>query len=86
MNFVCQFQVVEDEDTTDLLDQLSMTEEEYITETKKALTTNGGAEHFVYTIDSDKLTWKKYISKNMAVKFGYITLEKVSMVQGLIPK
>lgn len=73
--------MVEDEDTADLLDQLSMTEIEYVEETKKALTTHGGAENFAYTIDCDKFTWKKCISKDMSVKFGYILLQKVSIVQ-----
>lgn len=73
--------MVEDEDTCDLLDQLSMTEIEYVEETKKALTTHGGAENFAYTIDCDKFTWKKCISKDMSVKFGYTLLQKVSIVQ-----
>lgn len=54
-----------------------MSEEDYLNEVKTALTTHGGADNFVYSIEGEKFTWKKYVLNNMAVKFGCVTISLV---------
>uniref|UniRef100_A0A1B6MMR4 DNA repair protein XRCC4 n=1 Tax=Graphocephala atropunctata TaxID=36148 RepID=A0A1B6MMR4_9HEMI len=76
-----KFQIGKNEDVTELIDQLSLTEEKYVEETRNALTTHGGAEQFAYTLENDTFTWKKYVRTNMAVKFGYAFLSKVSVLE-----
>ncbi|XP_046667539.1 uncharacterized protein PFB0765w-like isoform X1 [Homalodisca vitripennis] len=75
------FQIDDNEDVAELLDQLSLTEESYMEETSNALTTHGGAQQFAYMIENDTFTWKKYVRTNMAVKFGYVLLSKVPVFE-----
>ncbi|XP_054270965.1 uncharacterized protein LOC128991798 [Macrosteles quadrilineatus] len=63
----------------ELLDQLSLSKDMYIEESKKALTTHGGVNNFVYTLENDKFIWKKLVRNNMSVKFGIVNLTKVPL-------
>lgn len=81
-----QFQVLGNEEITEFLEDLSMSEEEYFKEVKTALTTHGGAENYVYSIENEIFSWKKYVQKNMAVKFGYIDISLVNIISYIKPE
>jgi hypothetical protein len=58
---------------------LQLSVEDYINETKAALSTQGGASHFTYLVEDGKFMWKKLdqCSKNIKMKYGCIELAEV---------
>lgn len=69
------FQMTE-ENVRDMCNQLGMSNEDYIDECKKALTTNGGYKSFTYKLDGNIFQWKK-ISLEMKITFGSVQLNEV---------
>jgi hypothetical protein len=57
---------------------LQLAVEDYMNETKLALSTPGGGSHFTYLIEDGKFVWKKLDQcSNIRMKYGYIQLEEV---------
>jgi hypothetical protein len=57
---------------------LQLSIEDYINETKTALSTHGGADHFTYLIKDAQFMWKKLDQySNIKIKYGCIQLTEV---------
>nr|CAD7415366.1 unnamed protein product [Timema poppensis] len=55
--------------------QLFLGNEEYINETRKALTSDGGDEQFTYSIENHQFSWKKVdVETDIRVKYGFVHL------------
>jgi hypothetical protein len=64
--------------TEQLSQLLQLSVEEYMNETKLALSTQGGARHFTYLVEDGKFVWKKLDQcSKIRMKYGYIKLEEV---------
>lgn len=63
--------------TEQLSQLLQLSVEEYVNETKLALSTQGGARHFTYLVEDGKFVWKKLDQcSKIRMKYGYIQLEE----------
>ncbi|XP_071447335.1 DNA repair protein XRCC4-like [Hetaerina americana] len=51
--------------------------EEYLLETKRALTCDGGCAEFTYSLIKSEFQWKKIIDDNIKIKFGSLLLEEI---------
>ncbi|XP_069681908.1 DNA repair protein XRCC4 [Periplaneta americana] len=61
---------------------LDLSVEDYITETKAVLSTQGGAHNFTYVIEDDQFIWKKQDQQTkIKIKYGYIDLEKAPILE-----
>jgi hypothetical protein len=57
---------------------LKLPVDDYIIETKTALSTQGGASSFSYVVEDGQFIWKKLDQcSNIRMKYGWIQLEKV---------
>jgi hypothetical protein len=57
---------------------LKLSAEDYINETKAALSTQGGANHFTYLVEDGQFMWKKLDQcSNIKIKYGCIQLAEV---------
>ncbi|XP_021936235.1 uncharacterized protein LOC110837903 isoform X2 [Zootermopsis nevadensis] len=63
-------------DHTEQMSQLlQLSVKDYITETKVALSTQGGASHFTYVVEDGQFMWKKLDQlSNIKIKYGCIQL------------
>ncbi|PNF36435.1 hypothetical protein B7P43_G15890 [Cryptotermes secundus] len=58
---------------------LQLSVEEYMNETKLALSTQGGARHFTYLIEDGRFVWKKLDQcSKIRMKYGYIQLQETT--------
>jgi hypothetical protein len=64
--------------TEQLSQLLQLSVEEYMNETKLALSTQGGAIHFTYLVEDGSFVWKKLDQcSKIRMKYGYIQLQEV---------
>nr|CAD7455741.1 unnamed protein product [Timema tahoe] len=62
--------------------QLFLGNEEYINETRKALTSDGGDEQFTYAIENHQFSWKKVdVETDIRVKYGFVHLMNVPVFE-----
>ncbi|CAG2059276.1 unnamed protein product, partial [Timema podura] len=62
--------------------QLFLGNEEYINETRKALTSDGGDEQFTYSIENHQFSWKKVdVETDIRVKYGFVHLMNVPVFE-----
>lgn len=60
---------------------VDMTIEDYMNETKTALSTLGGLAQFSYHIVDDQFVWKKVIQDDIKMRFGFVSLNETSYAE-----
>ena len=75
--YVCAFQASEDH-LQQFSQLLQLTVDDYMNETKSALSTHGGSTEYTYLVKDGEFVWKKLDQcSRVRMKYGYIQLEEV---------
>lgn len=75
--YVCAFQASDDH-VQQFSRLLQLSVEDYMNETKSALSTHGGSTDYTYQVKDGQFVWKKLDQcSRVRMKYGYIQLEEV---------